>query len=108
MNVSLTPELEEMISRKVKSGMYSSASEVIRESLRRMFKEDEPNKRVTTDEQRQQMENLRQEVMKGYEQIRKGESIVVDVNDLDNFAEDIIKRGMERRKLLQGELNANS
>ncbi len=32
MNVSLTPELEELISRKVKSGMYNSASEVIRES----------------------------------------------------------------------------
>lgn len=108
MNVSLTPELEEMISRKVKSGMYSSASEVIRESLRRMFKEDEPNKRVITDEQRQQMENLRQEVMKGYEQIRNGESIVVDVNDLDKFAEDIIKRGMEKRKLLHGELNGKS
>ncbi len=55
MNVSLTPELEEMISRKVKSGMYSSASEVIRESLRRLFKEDEPIKRVITDEKRQQM-----------------------------------------------------
>ena len=40
MNVSLTPELEEMISQKVKSGMYNSASEVIREGLRRLFKED--------------------------------------------------------------------
>ena len=91
MNVSLTPELEELISQKVKSGMYSSASEVIRESLRRMFKEDEKPKRVITDEQRQQMENLRQELMKGVEQIRNGEGIVYD--SPEDLVEDIIEKG---------------
>lgn len=108
MNVSLTPELEDLISQKVKSGMYNSASEVIRESLRRMFREDEANKRVVTEEQRQQMENLRQEVMKGVEQIRNGEGIVVNVDDLDSFMDDIIKRGMERRQNLGETLNGNS
>jgi antitoxin ParD1/3/4 len=34
MNISLTPELEEYIHNKVKSGLYSSASEVVREALR--------------------------------------------------------------------------
>lgn len=34
MNVSLTPELEKYVNAKVSSGMYTSASEVIRESLR--------------------------------------------------------------------------
>ncbi|MBV8895474.1 MAG: type II toxin-antitoxin system ParD family antitoxin [Acidobacteriaceae bacterium] len=34
MNVSLTPELEQLISAKVQSGRYSSASEVVREALR--------------------------------------------------------------------------
>lgn len=34
MNISLTPELEEYIQNKVKSGLYSSASEVVREALR--------------------------------------------------------------------------
>ena len=33
MNISLTPELEHFVQDKVKSGMYTSASEVIRESL---------------------------------------------------------------------------
>ena len=41
MNVSLTPELEEMISRKLASGMYHSASEVIREGLRLLRERDE-------------------------------------------------------------------
>jgi len=34
MNISLTPELEQFVNTKVNSGMYTSASEVIRESLR--------------------------------------------------------------------------
>jgi putative addiction module CopG family antidote len=34
MNISLTPELEQMVDDKVKSGRYASASEVIREGLR--------------------------------------------------------------------------
>jgi antitoxin ParD1/3/4 len=34
MNVSLTAELEKFVSRKVKSGRYNSASEVVREALR--------------------------------------------------------------------------
>ena len=31
MNISLTPELEQLVSDKVKTGMYQTASEVIRE-----------------------------------------------------------------------------
>ena len=33
MNVSLTPELEQWVQNKVKSGRYHSVSEVIREAL---------------------------------------------------------------------------
>lgn len=34
MNVSLTPQLEEWVRKQVESGMYVSASEVVREALR--------------------------------------------------------------------------
>lgn len=34
MNVSLTPTLEEFVRRKVASGLYNNASEVVREGLR--------------------------------------------------------------------------
>ncbi len=34
MNVSLTPKLEEFVRRKVASGLYNNASEVIRDALR--------------------------------------------------------------------------
>lgn len=36
LNVSLTPQLEELVRQKVTSGRYNSASEVIREALRLM------------------------------------------------------------------------
>ena len=34
MNVSLTPQLENFVRQKVESGLYGSASEVVREALR--------------------------------------------------------------------------
>ena len=41
MNVSLTAELEELVQKKVESGRYTSASEVIRAGLRLLEQEDE-------------------------------------------------------------------
>jgi len=40
MNVSLTPELEQFVQAKVKSGRYNSASEVVREALRFLEEHD--------------------------------------------------------------------
>lgn len=40
MNVSLTPELEQFIDAKVKTGFYHSASEVVREGLRMLAEQD--------------------------------------------------------------------
>jgi antitoxin ParD1/3/4 len=41
MNVSLTPELEQLVDRKVQTGRYGSASDVIREALSLMQARDE-------------------------------------------------------------------
>lgn len=71
MNVSLTPELEELVNQKVESGLYNSASEVIREGLR-LLKEQDALKRIRQEE-------LRREVLKGYEQSQRGESRPLDV-----------------------------
>jgi antitoxin ParD1/3/4 len=40
MNVNLTPQLEELVRSKVASGLYTSASEVVREALRLMDEQD--------------------------------------------------------------------
>ncbi|HEY0386459.1 MAG TPA: type II toxin-antitoxin system ParD family antitoxin [Pyrinomonadaceae bacterium] len=74
MNVSLTPELEEMVSQKVESGLYNSASEVIREGLRLLKEQD--------DLRRLRQEEVRREVLKGYEQAQRGESQPLDVESV--------------------------
>ena len=40
INVNLTPQLEELVRSKVATGLYSSASEVVREALRLMDEQD--------------------------------------------------------------------
>ena len=37
MNISLPEELERLVKERVESGLYGSASEVVREALRNMF-----------------------------------------------------------------------
>ena len=41
LNINLTPELEKLVRQKVDSGRYNSASEVVREALRLMERENE-------------------------------------------------------------------
>ena len=67
MNVSLTPELEELITQKVSSGLYHSASEVIREALRLLKEQDELRQ--------YRLEQLRKEIAIGLEQLDRGEGI---------------------------------
>jgi antitoxin ParD1/3/4 len=65
MNVSLTPELERLVQEKVTSGLYSSASEVVREALRLLQERDEL-RRIRLDE-------LRKEIAIGLAEADRGE-----------------------------------
>jgi antitoxin ParD1/3/4 len=60
MNVSLTPELERAVRRKVESGLYNNTSEVIREALRQSLLRDQEN------------EWLQREAAIGYAQLEAG------------------------------------
>ena len=71
MNVNLTPQLEALVRAKVSSGMYTSASEVVREALRLMDEQDSL-RQVKFDE-------LRSEVCEG---IDSGASEPWDVTDV--------------------------
>ena len=57
MNVNLSPQLEAMVKAKVASGRYTSASEVVREALRLMERQDQLKEL--------QLEQLRQEIQNG-------------------------------------------
>lgn len=65
MNVSLTPELEQFVHAKVKSGRYLSASEVVREALRLLEERDRLRE--------MQLQTLREKIAIGIEQSDRGE-----------------------------------
>jgi antitoxin ParD1/3/4 len=46
MNVSLTPELEELVKAHVESGLYNSSSEVVREALRVWHEQQQYKKKI--------------------------------------------------------------
>lgn len=78
MNISLTPELEQFVIDRVKSGLYHSSSEVVREALR-LLREQDRLKELRLAE-------LKNDIQKGRE---SGSSKELDI-------EDVIRRGKER------------
>lgn len=78
MNISLPPQLENLVKNKVESGLYSSASEVLREALQLLEERDQ------LDQLR--IEALRSDIQKGLD---SGEATPLDI-------EAIKERGRER------------
>lgn len=91
MNVSLTPELEAFVNEKVASGMYYSASEVIREGLR-LLKEQDTLRQM-------RLEELRKEIAIGIEQADRGQ--FVTYNSPEELAQDVKKAGREKLRKLK-------
>jgi antitoxin ParD1/3/4 len=71
MNVSLTPKLEKLVKSKVDSGLYGSASEVMREALRLL---EERDRRHAL-----RVEELRAEIKKGLD---SGDPVPLEVGDI--------------------------
>ncbi|HEX5083605.1 MAG TPA: type II toxin-antitoxin system ParD family antitoxin [Blastocatellia bacterium] len=88
MNVSLTPELENLVNEKVASGLYNSASEVVREALRLLFEQEEVR--------RLRIEELRREIKIGAGQIKQGK--YKDYSSANDLINDIRSRGQARLK----------
>ena len=85
MNVSLTPELERLVNEKVESGLYQTASEVVREALRLLKERD------------QAREQLRADVQAGFDQLARGEGRAYDKTSGRQLAERIKSRGRAAR-----------
>ena len=79
MNVNLSHQLEDMVRQKVASGLYTSASEVVREALRMMEAQDQLRAA--------KLEQLRQDIREGLE---SGEPTPWD-------AEEIKQEGRQKR-----------
>ncbi|OLB27441.1 MAG: hypothetical protein AUH13_23735 [Acidobacteria bacterium 13_2_20CM_58_27] len=80
MNVSITSQLASYVRRKVRSGRYNNASEVVREALRRMEDDDARVLRlakptaedVLADLTEDQLDGIRQRVRASIESIGAG------------------------------------
>lgn len=80
MNVSLTPELEQLVNEKVESGVYQTASDVVREALF-LLKERDDHAR------------LRADIQAGLDQLARGEGCDYDEVSGRALAERVITRG---------------
>ena len=86
MNISLTPELDNFVEGKVKSGLYHSASEVIREGLR-LLKERDVLQEVRVDE-------LRKQVREDFAQIERRDCL--EFSSAEEIVSHIIQEGRRR------------
>lgn len=71
MNVSLTAQLENYVKAKVATGMYNSASEVMREALRLMEERDAI--------QAVRLEALREDINQGLGSVTRGETKLLNI-----------------------------
>jgi antitoxin ParD1/3/4 len=84
VNVSLTHELEQIVNKKVSSGMYQTASEVVREGLRLLVERD------------QRLESLRRDVRAGFDAIKRGRYTDYDATTIRKLADRVDARGRRR------------
>ncbi|MDZ8107590.1 MAG: type II toxin-antitoxin system ParD family antitoxin [Nostoc sp. DedQUE12a] len=82
MNISLTPELEQLVKDKVNSGRYHSVSEVMGEALRLLDERDR--------DQEQRLGELKAKIQEGLEASERGE--VVDGEEVFAELEEDIRR----------------
>ena len=84
MNISLTTELEQLVNDRVKTGMYQTASEVVREGLR-LLRERDLN-----------AEALRRDVRAGFDAVERGEFSDFDARTIKTLADRVKARGRKR------------
>ncbi len=87
MNLSLTSELEALVRRKVASGLYNSASEVVREALRLMAARDVL--------EAAKLEALRKDIAVGLAELDAGQGTALDIEAVKAEA----RRVTARRKV---------
>jgi antitoxin ParD1/3/4 len=85
MNVSLTPELEKLVQEKVASGLYQTASEVVREALRLLKERDD-----------RQTAALREAIQEGLAQLETGKYQEYTDATLPDLTQAVKDRGRQR------------
>lgn len=89
MNISLPRHLEQWVKQRLDTGMYDSASEVIREALRLLCEQE--------DLKQLRIQELRRQLQTGVEQLDRGASRAFD----ESVIADVKKAGRKRRATLK-------
>jgi len=87
-NVSLTPQLQRYVARKLKTGRYQTASEVVREALRLLEEQDRARQVKLAD--------LRQTIKAGLADIDERRFQSFDRKGLKKLADEVKSEGRRR------------
>lgn len=87
MNISLTPELDQLVSQKINSGLYATPLEVIREALRLLDQQDA--------QQQAWLDETRAKIAAGLAQLERGEGIPGE-----QVFDELRRRSQQRRQEL--------
>lgn len=91
VNISLTPELDAFLQNRVKSGRYQTASEVVREALRLLERQER--------ERDEAFQQLRAKLERGAGEAARGELLDGDkvFDELREMIEERRRAGVDRR-----------
>jgi antitoxin ParD1/3/4 len=88
MEITLSPEQEQLVREKLASGQYESASQVVGEALRLLQEQDQATQ--------EELEALRAEIRVGLDQLDRGEAKTYEAEPLKELFEQIKSRGRKR------------
>ncbi|HZS46882.1 MAG TPA: type II toxin-antitoxin system ParD family antitoxin [Blastocatellia bacterium] len=95
MNITLTPELENLVNEQVRSGRYSCASEVVMQALE-LFRDKDDLRKL-------RIEELKREIEIGEKELREGKGIILT----DEVFEELKNRMRARANNKKRELNGS-
>lgn len=91
MNISLSPELERVVQRKVRLGQYPDASTLVGEAVRQLVNADE--------DEHEHLTEIRRRIAAADAQIDRGEFTEYDTATLANLPRQVRERGIKRLAL---------
>jgi antitoxin ParD1/3/4 len=89
MQISLSPEVEQLVRTELATGRYQSENDVLREAVRLLSARD------------RRVEELRSMVQIGRDQLDRGEYLELDEAEIDDFFQGLQKRGRRRYEELR-------
>jgi antitoxin ParD1/3/4 len=88
MNITLSPEIEQLVREKVKRGEYDSPDALVGEAVHRLIEEEREDDADQAD--------IRARIEAAEAEIDRGEYVEYDEGTIHELAKDVHERGLER------------